>query len=87
MFNTGFESLCANEKQNLMNVRLIRANLEKQIVALTSTESMLRAIKHYADFLSRNFAVKVCLGKKQNLFGPNFKLYAIKSVRVDPSGD
>ena len=65
-----------------MNVRLIRANLEQQIVALTSTRSMLRAIKDYTDFLSRNFAVKICLGKKQNLYGPNFKLYAVKSVRV-----
>ena len=49
--------VCANDKQYLMNVQLIRANREKQIVALTSTQSMLRAIKHYVDFLSRNFAV------------------------------
>ena len=74
--------VCANDKQNLMNVRLIRANLEPQIVALTSTQSMLRAIKDYTDFLSRNFAVKIFLGEKQNLCGPNFKLYAVKSVRV-----
>ena len=83
MVNPGFEShVCANDNQNLMNIRLIRANLEKQIVALTSTQSMLRAIKDYADFWSRNFAVKVCLGKKQNLLGPNFELYSIRSVRV-----
>ena len=41
--------VCANDKQNLMNARLIRANLEQQIVALTSTQSMLRAIKDYTE--------------------------------------
>ena len=46
-----------NDQQNLMNVRLIRANLETQIVALTSTQSMLRAIKHYADLLIRKLPV------------------------------
>ena len=74
--------VCANDKQNLMNIGLIELTAVVYCHFEFTQSMLIEGYKAQYRFLEQNFVVKVCLGKKQGLYGSNFKLYAIKSVLV-----